>query len=165
MTAQINWFIISSKDKEETEDEVNQLDKDGNNALHYLLMYFDSNTESSREKVMELLDSGINANHYNNESFTPLHFAIKYKQIQAIKFWVQANKEAQNRGEEEIFNFELRSKNNYTCLHLAWLYCFGKFLDLLIKDPYLTSKLSFLDRDKINRKPSELVLFNSQFFK
>ena len=89
-------------------------DKNGNNLLHHLMLYFDDDVGESRESVFELINAGINTNHYNNDDYTPLHYAIKYKQIEAVKFCIQVNKASLDDGKEEIFNFQLRAKHNYT---------------------------------------------------
>ena len=86
MHSQINCLVTSNNAANDMSEEVNKLDEDGNNVLHYLMMYFDTNSEMSIDKANELIDQGINTNQYNDDNFTPLHIAIKYKQIKAVKF-------------------------------------------------------------------------------
>ena len=86
MHSQINCLVTSNNAANDMSEEVNKLDEDGNNVLHYLMMYFDTNSEMSIDKANELIDQGINTNQYNDDNFTPLHIAIKYKQLKAVKF-------------------------------------------------------------------------------
>ncbi|CAI2358772.1 unnamed protein product [Moneuplotes crassus] len=133
--------------------------------IFYLMMYFDSDPCCSQSKCYEVLAEDIDPNVYGSDGFTPLHLAIKFKQINAINFCIKVNKVALKEGRPEVFDFRLRSKSGHTCFHLACIYGFGKFIDLLIQDRYLTSKLSFKDRDKEGKRPSQYVPFNSQYFK
>ena len=87
------------------------------------------------------------------------------KQIEAIKFCIQLNQALDAAKQPEPFDFKLKGKHNYTLLHLAWLNAFDKFFDLYLDGDYLASKISYEDRDKFFRRPWELVLYNSQYFK
>lgn len=134
MLTQINCLITANKREFTPEPDINTLDKDGNNLLHFLLMNFDKDVEENREKVIELINAGIETNHYNRDAFTPLHLAFKNRQIHAIRFCVEVNLNSISEDNEPIFDFKLRSKHNYSCLHIACLYGFNKFLDFYINN-------------------------------
>lgn len=165
MLTQVNCLVTNSCLDDNMINDINLTDKDGNNLMHYIMGRFDDNPEENKDKVVELINAGIDTNQYNLDSFTPLQIACKNRQIEAVKFCIEVNLSATNQKGGDIFDFKLRSKNNYSLLHIACAFTFDKFFDLYMESDYLVTKLNIMERDKFYRKPSELVLYNSSYFK
>lgn len=54
--------------------------------LHFIFCDFDSFPKKNIEKIEALLEAGADPNYYNNEGYTPLQYAVKFKQIEAVKY-------------------------------------------------------------------------------
>lgn len=64
----------------------NSTDSNGNNSLHYLVLFYDLDIEKSEKIAQNLLYYGVNLNKKNLDKLTPLHLAILNRQVGMFKF-------------------------------------------------------------------------------
>ena len=72
--------------------DVNNIDKNGNNSLHYLLSKFDKKHIIVQQMCdIAIKKYGCNINEVNNNGYSPFLYAVKKGQIEAIKYVIKFN--------------------------------------------------------------------------
>ena len=97
----------------------------GNTTLHYLFSsnWFTAEPQSAALLTRRLLSMGALTNHRNYENsrfnyqYTPLHMAVKSKQIEAVKLAIDINME--NAEDKPVFDFTIPGKQGWTVVHMA----------------------------------------------
>lgn len=72
--------------------DVNVVNEEGNNALHYLFMNFYINPTFAKSIAKCLIKKGININAKNKQDFSPLHLAILSNQHDALLYAIDYNR-------------------------------------------------------------------------
>jgi len=111
--------------------EIPSADYDQQNPFHYLFENFDNDVIRARQIAIKLIANGVQPNKKNKNLLTPIHLAIKNKQIEALKFAINFNLQ---KG-KEIFDFSLTSKYLWTIFHLSAYYNCEDFYEMFVWSP------------------------------
>ncbi len=138
----------------------------GQNAFHYLFESFDSDLLNAKEIAWKLLGMKLDANKLNKDSYSPIHMACKYKQIEAIWFAINTNI---SEG-KEVFDFMIEAKHKWSLFHVAAFYSFEDLFELYFSGSssevkYLLKRVNVIAWDAGFKKASEMIPFNLYFYK
>ena len=98
--------------------KVDSYDDQGKNVLHVLLSVFNKNISKCILIGNFLLSFNLNLNQVDNEGWGPIHFAAKRGCKECLLWIIEKNKKFRKEG-KEVFDLNLKGKNDWTPLHLA----------------------------------------------
>ena len=97
----------------------NTVDEKANNCYHVLFSVFYKNFIQCAQIGNFLIEKNVKGiNNLNLEHWGPIHIASKYSSIQCLK-WINSINQELRKKNREIFNVNLKGKNDWTPLHLA----------------------------------------------
>ena len=99
--------------------DFNSIDEKANNCYHVLFSVFYKNFIQCAQIGNFLIKNNVKGiNDLNLEHWGPIHIASKYSSLECLKWIFSVNKEL-IKNNKEIFNVNLKGKNDWTPLHLS----------------------------------------------
>ena len=99
--------------------DFNSIDEKANNCYHVLFSVFNKNYIQCAQIGNFLIKNNVKGiNDLNLEHWGPIHIASKYSSLECLKWIFSVNKEL-IKNNKEIFNVNLKGKNDWTPLHLS----------------------------------------------
>ena len=103
------------------------------NLIHLLFVKFDKDLKLANEILKQSIELGVDVNHVDTLNATPIHVAMRKRQIQAVEAAIRINKESK----KPVFNFNVINARGTTPVHYAIEKHDHEMLMVILKDPYV----------------------------
>ena len=139
-----------------TGDDPNRIDSGGNSPLHYAVANMIEGHSDAVKIAQLLLDHGANPNVKNRENWTPLHLAIRKKNVMTLEWIISHNFEVKEiNGHGELFKLDKQGGvYSWTPLHIATYADTPELINALIQggvDPFKRSLNGFTAKRIVKR--------------
>lgn len=125
------------------------------NLMHLLFVKFDKDPKLAERILREALEMGIDVNHVDKLNATPIHVAMRKRQVLAIEMAVKINKEYGR----PIFDFNVINARGTTPVHYAIEKHDHEMLIAILEDPYVDLRKT--DEDRVCKARRLTVIFSA----